>query len=74
MQIAIFALIAVRLLTGKKNNGKGKLKMDIEKTCLYCDYYNDGACSCPSIDKWFACPLEEVNPEDLICFDDNDEK
>ena len=48
--------------------------MDIEKTCLYCDYYNDGACSCPSIDKWYACPLEEVNPEDLICFDDNDEK
>ena len=26
--------------------------MNDEKTCLLCDYYNDGACACPSINKW----------------------
>lgn len=40
--------------------------MNDEKTCLLCDYYNDGACACPSINKWYACGLKEVNPEDFL--------
>ena len=27
--------------------------------CLSCGFYDsDRGCACPSIDKWYACPLE----------------
>ncbi len=33
--------------------------------CLYCDCYDeDFGCTMPSIDKWYACPLEK-NEEKL---------
>lgn len=35
----------------------------MNKDCKDCDYYSDGACLCPSIDKWYACPIEESKPE-----------
>lgn len=31
--------------------------------CKDCDYYNDGACLCSSMDKWYACPIESSKPE-----------
>ena len=31
--------------------------------CKDCDFYCDGACFCPSMDKWYACPIEERKPE-----------
>lgn len=48
--------------------------MNVEKTCLRCDYYYKGACTCSSIDKWFACGLEEVNPDDFIICEEDEEK
>lgn len=39
--------------------------MNNENPCLYCDCYNlDMGCMMPSIDKWYACPLE-INEEEL---------
>lgn len=36
----------------------------IDKQCLYCGFYDpDLGCTCPSLDKWYACPLE---PEDFM--------
>lgn len=33
--------------------------------CLYCDCYDeDFGCTMPSMDKWYACPLE-ANDEEL---------
>ena len=33
--------------------------------CLYCDCYEpDMGCTMPSIDKWYACPLE-ANEDEL---------
>lgn len=36
--------------------------------CLNCDFYDsDRGCTCPSMDKWYACPLEpEPTVEDLM--------
>ena len=36
--------------------------------CLRCDCYDsDMGCTCPSIDKWYACPLEpEPTAEDFM--------
>lgn len=36
--------------------------------CLKCDCYDsDMGCTCPSIDKWYACPLEpEPTAEDFM--------
>jgi len=31
--------------------------------CKDCDFYCDGACLCPSMDKWYACPIESSKPE-----------
>lgn len=35
--------------------------------CLSCDYYDsDFGCTCPSVDKFYACPLEpELTEEDF---------
>lgn len=40
----------------------------IDKTCLNCGCYDsDFGCTCPSLDKWYACPLEpEPSPEDFM--------
>ena len=35
----------------------------MNKECKDCDFYCDGACLCPSIDKWYACPIESSKPE-----------
>ena len=33
-------------------------------TCLQCGFFdNDLGCGCPSEDKWYACPIENVKPE-----------
>lgn len=36
--------------------------------CLGCGFYDcDFGCTCPSMDKWYACPLEpEPSPEDFM--------
>lgn len=37
--------------------------------CLSCGFYDSdrGGCTCPSIDKWYACPLEpESTAEDFM--------
>ena len=46
--------------------------MNVEKAYLQCDYYYKGACTCSAIDKWFACELEEVNPEDIVTFEEEE--
>lgn len=33
--------------------------MNVEKTCLNCDNYYKGACTCSAIDKWFACGQDD---------------
>ena len=40
----------------------------MSEECLRCDCYDsDFGCTCPSIDKWYACPLEpEPTAEDFI--------
>lgn len=37
-------------------------------TCFTCGFYDeDYGCTCPSCDKWYACPLEpEPKPEDFM--------
>lgn len=33
--------------------------------CRMCGFWNSdyGTCTCPSIDKWYACPIESEKPE-----------
>ena len=33
--------------------------------CRMCGFWNSdyGSCTCPSIDKWYACPIESEKPE-----------
>lgn len=40
----------------------------IDKRCLSCGFYDpDFECTCPSLDRWYACPLEpEPKPEDFM--------
>lgn len=40
----------------------------IDKKCLSCGFYDpDFECTCPSLDKWYACPLEpEPTPKDFM--------
>lgn len=40
----------------------------IDKACLDCGCYDsDFGCTCPSLDKWYTCPLEpEPSPEDFM--------
>lgn len=34
------------------------------KECANCGFLNDyGCCSCPSSDKWYACPIENKKAE-----------
>ena len=47
-------------------------QMNVEKAYLQCDYYYKGACTCSAIDKWYACELEEVNPEDIVTFEEEE--
>lgn len=36
----------------------------IDQQCLRCDFYDpDCECTCPSYDKWYACPIEAALPE-----------
>lgn len=37
-------------------------------TCFACGFYDeDYGCTCPSLDRWYACPLEpEPKPEDFM--------
>ena len=35
------------------------------KECANCGFHNDGACVCPSYDKWYACPIENKKPENI---------
>ena len=33
--------------------------LSMPEECLNCGFYDsDMGCTCPSIDKWYACPLE----------------
>lgn len=36
---------------------------NFEEECKDCDFYCDGDCLCPSMDKWYACPIESSKPE-----------
>lgn len=44
----------------------------IDKQCLYCGFYDsDYECTCPSLDRWYACPLEpEPSIEDFMTEDE----
>lgn len=34
------------------------------KECLKCGFYDyDMGCGCPSVDMWYACPIESAKPE-----------
>ena len=36
------------------------------KECANCGFLNDyGCCSCPSSDKWYACPIENKKAENI---------
>lgn len=35
------------------------------KDCVRCGFQEDGACTCPSCDKWYACPIESEKPENM---------
>lgn len=40
-----------------------------ENPCVDCGFYDSdmGGCTCPSVDKWYACPLEpEPSLEDFM--------
>ena len=38
-----------------------------EFRCFQCGFYDLdlGACTCSSMDMWYACPQSEVKPEDF---------
>ncbi len=40
----------------------------VDKQCSRCGFYDtDFECTCPSCDKWYACPLEpEPKPEEFM--------
>lgn len=35
------------------------------RKCRICGFWDSdyGACTCPSIDRWYACPIESERPE-----------
>ena len=35
--------------------------------CYSCGFWNSdyGSCTCPSLDKWYACPVESKKPENV---------
>lgn len=34
--------------------------------CIRCGFYDpDYECTCPSYDKWYACPIESQEPENV---------
>jgi len=33
--------------------------------CVNCGFNEDGYCTCPSADKWYACPIESEKPENI---------
>lgn len=34
--------------------------------CYNCGFYDsDFGCTCPSIDAWYACPIESEKPENI---------
>ena len=35
------------------------------KECANCDFHIEGACACPSYEKWYACPIENKKPENI---------
>lgn len=36
----------------------------IDKECRTCGFYDsDFDCVCPSMDRWYACPIESKKPE-----------
>ena len=41
---------------------EGRQKL-MNKECKDCDYYCGDGCICPSMDKWYACPIESSKPE-----------
>lgn len=39
--------------------------------CRTCDYNDsDYGCTCPSYDKWYACPIEAEKPENVKAMND----
>lgn len=38
----------------------------IDKVCKRCGFNDeDYGCTCPHSDKWYACPIENKNPENI---------
>lgn len=35
------------------------------RECANCGFHNDGMCTCPSQDMWYACPIENKKPENI---------
>ena len=40
--------------------------------CFKCGFWNSdyGACTCPSQDKWYACPTESIKPENVAALEE----
>lgn len=45
----------------------------VDKQCSGCGFYDsDFECTCPSYDRWYACPLEpEPKPEEFMTLTDD---
>lgn len=38
----------------------------MDKECFKCDCYDsDFGCTMPSMDKWYACPIQSALPENI---------
>lgn len=38
--------------------------------CCKCGFSEDGMCTCSSLDKWYACPIENKKPENIKFLED----
>lgn len=46
-----------------------------DKQCLNCGFYDDDyGCTCSSLDKWYACPLEPEPPIEAFMTEEELEK
>ena len=68
---------AIYMLAGYQKSEGAKLEYHYAQTvgmriieenpCLYCGFYDTDreGCTCPSTDKWYACPMSDPKPEDF---------